>query len=51
MLTIGQTVKISRTKTLAKPLFFGYSFTDDPDYAYCQSTRLSFLLCDRTNTL
>ncbi|CAG8900833.1 unnamed protein product [Penicillium salamii] len=30
-----QTVKISKTKTLSTPLFFGYSFSTNPDYAYC----------------
>ncbi|KAJ5200668.1 hypothetical protein N7472_005872 [Penicillium cf. griseofulvum] len=29
-----QTVKIAKTKTLDKPLFFGYSFSSNPDYAY-----------------
>ncbi|KAI1370596.1 hypothetical protein F4677DRAFT_437924 [Hypoxylon crocopeplum] len=30
----GSTVKIDTDKTLAHPLFFGYSFTSNPDYAY-----------------
>ncbi|KAI0434190.1 hypothetical protein F5Y09DRAFT_280762 [Xylaria sp. FL1042] len=30
----GSTVKIATTKTLANPLFFGYSFSSNPDYAY-----------------
>uniref|UniRef100_A0A1Y1LFQ4 16 kDa allergen n=1 Tax=Photinus pyralis TaxID=7054 RepID=A0A1Y1LFQ4_PHOPY len=30
----GSTVKIAKTKTLDKPLFFGYSFSSNPDYAY-----------------
>lgn len=30
-----QTVKIATTKTLTNPLFFGYSFSSNPDYAYC----------------
>ncbi|KAI1206933.1 uncharacterized protein F4807DRAFT_437720 [Annulohypoxylon truncatum] len=30
----GSTVKIATTKTLTTPLFFGYSFTSSPDYAY-----------------
>jgi len=30
----GSTVKIATTKTLSNPLFFGYSFTSSPDYAY-----------------
>ncbi|KAJ5335581.1 hypothetical protein N7452_007984 [Penicillium brevicompactum] len=32
--TSGSTVKISKTKTLSTPLFFGYSFSSNPDYAY-----------------
>jgi hypothetical protein len=31
-----QTVKVSKTKTLDKPLFFGYSFSSNPDYVYCK---------------
>ncbi|KAI2620752.1 hypothetical protein GGS26DRAFT_570707 [Hypomontagnella submonticulosa] len=30
----GSTVKIDTDKTLAHPLFFGYSFTSSPDYVY-----------------
>ncbi|KAJ5371539.1 uncharacterized protein N7496_007631 [Penicillium cataractarum] len=30
----GSTVKIAKTKTLDMPLFFGYSFSSNPDYAY-----------------
>ncbi|KAI1116995.1 hypothetical protein F5Y14DRAFT_404492 [Nemania sp. NC0429] len=30
----GSTVKIATTKTLTTPLFFGYSFSSNPDYAY-----------------
>ncbi|GAP83028.1 putative 16 kDa allergen [Rosellinia necatrix] len=30
----GSTVKIATTKTLTSPLFFGYSFSANPDYAY-----------------
>ncbi|KAI0479800.1 hypothetical protein F4859DRAFT_450343 [Xylaria cf. heliscus] len=30
----GSTVKIATTKTLSTPLFFGYSFSSNPDYAY-----------------
>ncbi|KAI9151391.1 hypothetical protein HJFPF1_08593 [Paramyrothecium foliicola] len=30
----GSTVKIARTKTFDSPLFFGYSFSKNPDYAY-----------------
>ncbi|KAK5632212.1 hypothetical protein RRF57_007926 [Xylaria bambusicola] len=33
--TSGSTVKVATTKTLTNPLFFGYSFSSDPDYAYC----------------
>ncbi|KAH6656027.1 hypothetical protein BKA67DRAFT_534930 [Truncatella angustata] len=32
--TAGSTVKVATTKTLDSPLFFGYSFTSNPDYAY-----------------
>lgn len=32
-----QTVKVAKTKTLTTPLFFGYSFSTAPDYAYCTS--------------
>jgi hypothetical protein len=34
--TNAQTIKIAKTKTLDKPLFFGYSFSSNPDYAYCE---------------
>ncbi|KZZ92031.1 hypothetical protein AAL_06241 [Moelleriella libera RCEF 2490] len=30
----GSTIKISKTKTLDKPLFFGYSFSSQPNYTY-----------------
>ncbi|KAG6093228.1 hypothetical protein E4U30_004539 [Claviceps sp. LM220 group G6] len=30
----GSTVKIATTKTLDSPLFFGYSFSSNPNYAY-----------------
>ncbi|CAH0055213.1 unnamed protein product [Clonostachys solani] len=30
----GSTVKIAKTKTLNGPLFFGYSLTSNPNYAY-----------------
>ncbi|KAI0406570.1 hypothetical protein F4802DRAFT_558321 [Xylaria palmicola] len=30
----GSTVKIATTRTLNNPLFFGYSFSSNPDYAY-----------------
>ncbi|EPS26316.1 hypothetical protein POX_g09376 [Penicillium oxalicum] len=30
----GSTVKIAKLKTLQSPLFFGYSFSSNPDYAY-----------------
>ena len=32
----GSTVKIAKMKTLDSPLFFGYSFSSNPDYAYCE---------------
>ncbi|CAL5869932.1 uncharacterized protein PFLUO_LOCUS4165 [Penicillium psychrofluorescens] len=34
----GSTIKMGKAKTLAKPLFFGYSFSSTPDYAYCECT-------------
>ncbi|KAJ6032490.1 hypothetical protein N7540_003222 [Penicillium herquei] len=34
--TSGSTVKIALTKTLDTPLFFGYSFSSNPDYVYYQ---------------
>ncbi|KAI2601832.1 hypothetical protein GGR54DRAFT_580968 [Hypoxylon sp. NC1633] len=30
----GSTIKLATTKTLTSPLFFGYSFSSSPDYAY-----------------
>ena len=30
----GSTVKIATTRTLDSPLFFGYSFSSNPNYAY-----------------
>jgi hypothetical protein len=33
----GSTVKIAKTKTLDKPLFFGYSFGKNNNYAYCKT--------------
>ncbi|KAL7623743.1 hypothetical protein AAE478_005296 [Parahypoxylon ruwenzoriense] len=40
----GSTVKIATTRTLSSPLFFGYSFTSNPDYAYCECTSVSTLI-------
>ena len=31
----SQTVKIGKTKLFKTPLFFGYSFSNQPDVAYC----------------
>ncbi|KAG5980709.1 hypothetical protein E4U55_003734 [Claviceps digitariae] len=31
---VGSTVKIATTRTLDGPLFFGYSFSHNPEYAY-----------------
>jgi hypothetical protein len=36
-----QTIKIDTSKTLSKPLFFGYSSTTSPNYAYCEFLFLS----------
>lgn len=36
-----QTIKMGRAKTLGAPLFFGYSLTSSPDYAYCECTDIS----------
>lgn len=36
---------MAKTRTLSSPLFFGYSFSSNPDYAYCKfspDTRVSF---------
>ncbi|OTA65356.1 hypothetical protein K449DRAFT_403944 [Hypoxylon sp. EC38] len=30
----GSTIKLATTRTLSSPLFFGYSFSTNPDYAY-----------------
>ncbi|CAJ2503062.1 Uu.00g104560.m01.CDS01 [Anthostomella pinea] len=30
----GSTIKLATDKALSTPLFFGYSFTETPDYAY-----------------
>jgi hypothetical protein len=30
----GSTIKMAKTRTLSSPLFFGYSFSSNPDYAY-----------------
>ncbi|KAL4895226.1 16 kDa allergen [Aspergillus ambiguus] len=30
----GSTIKMAKTRTLNEPLFFGYSFSSNPDYAY-----------------
>ncbi|KAL8409754.1 hypothetical protein RB594_008001 [Gaeumannomyces avenae] len=34
MIAAGSTVKIAKTRTLSDPLFFGYSSSKNPDYAY-----------------
>jgi hypothetical protein len=48
----GSTVKVAKTKTLDKPLFFGYSFSSNPDYAYYElSTEWGNPFADSKNTL
>ena len=48
----GSTVKISKTKTLDTPLFFGYSFGSNPDYAYYElSTEWGNPFADSHNSL
>ncbi|XDG02359.1 hypothetical protein ABKA04_001974 [Annulohypoxylon sp. FPYF3050] len=48
----GSTVKIATTKTLTSPLFFGYSFTSSPDYAYYEfSTEWGNPFASDANTL
>ena len=34
MIAAGSTVKLAKTRDLASPLFFGYSSSKNPDYAY-----------------
>lgn len=48
----GSTVKIAKTKTLDKPLFFGYSFSSNPDYVYYEySTQWGNPFSGARNTL
>ncbi|KAI1202676.1 hypothetical protein F5X97DRAFT_286902 [Nemania serpens] len=48
----GSTVKIATTKTLSTPLFFGYSFSSNPDYAYYElSTEWGNPFASSHNTL
>ena len=48
----GSTVKVAKTKTLDKPLFFGYSFSKNPDYAYYElSTEWGNPFAANKNTL
>ncbi|KAH8170317.1 16 kDa allergen [Sarocladium implicatum] len=48
----GSTVKIAKTKTLTSPLFFGYSFSSNPDYAYYElSTEYGNPFASSRNTL
>ncbi|KAK2592295.1 hypothetical protein QQS21_010015 [Conoideocrella luteorostrata] len=48
----GSTVKIAKTKTLDQPLFFGYSFSSNPDYAYYEySTEFGNPFAANHNTL
>ena|SRR6478735_4527215 len=36
----GSTIKIATTRTLTKPLFFGYSSESQPNNVYCRSSPL-----------
>ncbi|KAI1756058.1 hypothetical protein F4782DRAFT_484654 [Xylaria castorea] len=48
----GSTVKIATTKALTNPLFFGYSFSSNPDYAYYElSTQYGNPFAQSHNTL
>ncbi|EAQ87753.1 hypothetical protein CHGG_04372 [Chaetomium globosum CBS 148.51] len=48
----GSTVKVAKTKTLSTPLFFGYSFSSNPDYAYYElSTQWGNPFADKHNVL
>ncbi|KAI2605053.1 uncharacterized protein GGS25DRAFT_503305 [Hypoxylon fragiforme] len=48
----GSTVKIATTRTLSSPLFFGYSFSTNPDYAYYEfSTEWGNPFASSHNTL
>ncbi|KAL2208285.1 hypothetical protein CC79DRAFT_1322235 [Sarocladium strictum] len=48
----GSTVKIAKTKTLDKPLFFGYSFGKNNNYAYYElSTEYGNPFASSRNTL
>ncbi|OTA98990.1 hypothetical protein M426DRAFT_325543 [Hypoxylon sp. CI-4A] len=48
----GSTVKIATTKTLSTPLFLGYSFSTNPDYAYYElSTEWGNPFADKHNIL
>ncbi|KAM0194674.1 hypothetical protein ACHAPA_005530 [Fusarium lateritium] len=48
----GSTVKIATTKSLDKPLFFGYSTSSKPDYVYYEfSTQYGNPFANKRNTL
>ncbi|KAF7718840.1 Uncharacterized protein PECH_007151 [Penicillium ucsense] len=48
----GSTVKIGKLKTLQAPLFFGYSFSSNPDYAYYEfSTQFGNPFAAQPNSL
>jgi len=48
----GSTVKVAKTKTLDKPLFFGYSLSSNPKYAYYElSTEWGNPFAANRNTL
>lgn len=40
----GSTIKISKAKNLDQPLFLGYSFSKNPDYAYYELNTYVLLL-------
>jgi hypothetical protein len=44
-----QTVKIATSRTLTKPLFFGYSSTSKPNYVYCKYIIIPILTKSFTN--
>ncbi|RJE18199.1 Alkaline foam protein B [Aspergillus sclerotialis] len=48
----GSTIKIGRQKTLGAPLFFGYSFSSNPDYVYYElSTEWGNPFAGQSNSL
>ncbi|KAM0342528.1 hypothetical protein ACHAPU_009502 [Fusarium lateritium] len=52
MRSSGSTVKIATTKTLSKPLFFGYSSSSNPNYVYYEfSTQFGNPFANKHNIL